>query len=94
MKGKRNSIDEKPLRSSGPDFDRFINSTIWHDISNLVKDRQELLQQEFITATDMDSIRNIQGQMKAWKEVLGIPTYLKQHAHIEANNNKIDDDDR
>lgn len=80
---KRNSIDEKPLRSSGPDFDRFLNSAIWYDMQSLIKDRLELLQNQFVAATDMDEIRRIQGEMKAWKEMLGMPGYLKTCAHSE-----------
>lgn len=83
----RNSIDEKPLRSSGPDFDRFIKSAIWYDMQNLIKDRIEILQKEFLGQKDIGDIRNIQGQMAAWHEILGIPSYLKATAHAEQSNN-------
>lgn len=92
MSEKRNSIQETPLRSSGGDFDRFMNSTIWFDMQQLVKDRVELLQNEFISTKDVDQIRNIQGQMKAWKEMLGLPSYLKSCAHSENNINQTEID--
>lgn len=82
MSGK-NTVNEKPLRSTPGDFDRFINSSLWYDMRGLIKDRLELLQEQFLMAESIEEIRNLQGQMKAWKEMLGIPPYLKSCAHKE-----------
>lgn len=87
-KQRKNSINEKPLRASGPDFDRFVNSTIWYDMQNLIKDRVEYLQAQMLTSTQFDEMRNLQGQMTAWKEMLGLPSYLKTCAHSEEHANQ------
>ena len=89
---RKTSYEEKPLRATPGDYDRFVKSTIWYDISETVKDRVEYLQAQFLTATDAAEIRNLQGQMKAWKEMLGLPTYLKLCTHKEqhANQTEID----
>lgn len=95
---RRNSIDEKPLRSSGPDFDRFIKSTIWYDMQETIKDRINVLQKRFLEQTDMGDIRNLQGQMAAWHEILGLPSYLKACAHAEQSEtekqSELDYEDR
>lgn len=88
----KNSIKQKDLRSGPGEFDRFINSSIWYDMLNLIKDRLDLLQDEFLAAGGIDEIKNIQGQMKAWKEMTKLPSYLKQCAHMEANINQKPED--
>ena len=86
--GRRSSIDESPLRSTSGDFDRFINSRIWYDIQRLIKDRINYLVEQIVEAKTPDEIMSIRSQIKSWKEMLGIPSYLKQCAHIEAGNKK------
>lgn len=84
----KNTIEDKPLRSSPEDFNRFINSALWYDMRTLVKDRIDLLQKEFLSAESFEQMKDIQGQMKAWNEMLGIPSYLKSCAHKESNENQ------
>lgn len=91
MKEEKNSIRQKALRCGPGEFDRFINSPIWYDMLNLIKDRTDVLQEQFLVTESFEEIKHIQGQMQAWKEMSSLPAYLKQCAHIEANNNKIDD---
>lgn len=83
MSKDKTSIKQSNLRSSGPDFDRFMKSTIWYDMQQLVKERVEYLQEQMLATDDTKKILNIRSQMIAWKEMLGLPTYLKQCAHGE-----------
>ena len=86
-KGK-NSLKQKPLRSSGPDFDRFMKSTLWFDMQSLIKDRINYLQEQMLATDDTKKILDLRSQMIAWKEVLGVPSYLKQCAHQEETVNQ------
>lgn len=79
--GKRSSIDETPLRSGPNDFDRFLGSTIWFDMEQLVKDRVEILVNRLTQCSDTEELIGIKHEIKAWKEMLGIPSYLKSCAH-------------
>lgn len=79
--GKRSSIDEAPLRSDPNDFDRFLGSTIWFDIQNLVKERIDYLVENLTQCEDTEQLIGLKHEIKAWKEMLGLPAYLKQCAH-------------
>lgn len=92
-KQRKSSLKEKPLRTSGPEFDRFIKSSIWYDMHETMKDRVEILQDLFLQASDMGTIKNIQGQIVAWKEMMKLPSYLKQCAHQEQSNKEPKNDE-
>lgn len=73
-----------------------MKSTIWFDMQQLVKERVEYLQEQMLATDDTKKILNIRSQMIAWKEMLGLPTYLKQCAHKEqhAKQQEINYDDK
>jgi len=79
--GKRSSIDETPLRSDPNDFDRFIGSTIWFDMQNLVKERIDYLVEQLTQCKETEELIGLQHEIKAWKEMIGLPAYLKQCSH-------------
>lgn len=79
--GKKSTIDEAPLRSDPNDFDRFLGSTIWFDVQNLVKERIEYLVEQLTQCDNTEELLGLKHEIKAWKEVLGLPAYLKQCAH-------------
>lgn len=81
--GKRSTLDETPLRSDPNDFDRFLNSTIWFDMNQLIKDRIEFLTEKLVQCDSTDELLGLKHEIKAWKEIQGIPAYLKQCAHQE-----------
>lgn len=86
----KNSIDQSELRTPPVGFDKFMNGTVWFDMNNLIKERLEYLQNLMLQSTDFEEMRNLQGQMTAWKEMLGMPSYLKECAHKETHVNQKD----
>lgn len=79
----KNSIDEVELRTDPNGFDRFQNSTVWFDMQNLIEDRIEYLENQLLRSDTTEELRAKKNQMIAWKEMLGMPAYLKQCAHAE-----------
>lgn len=65
-------------------------------MQTLVKERIDYLQEQMLASDDTKKILNIRSQMIAWKEMLGLPTYLKQCAHSEehAKQQEIDYGDK
>lgn len=90
--GKRSSIDEAPIRSDPNDFDRFLGSTIWFDMEQLIKDRTEFLVNRLTKCESTEELIGLKHEIKAWKEILGIPSYLKQCAHQDkpANQSELE----
>jgi len=82
--GRKNTVDETPLRTDPNGFDRFQNSTVWFDMRNLIEDRTKYLQELLLQSDSTQELRALKNQMKAWKEMLNMPSYLKSCAHAES----------
>lgn len=80
----KDTTEDTPLRTDPNGFDRFQNSTVWFDMRNLIEDRIEFLQDRLIQSETTQELQALKNQMKAWKEMLGIPSYLKKCAHAES----------
>jgi len=82
------SVDEeKPLRSSSNDFDRFQTGTIWFDMQQVIKERIDVLTHQLIQTTDVNELFSLKGEIKAWKEMSTFPAYLKQCKIMEQEQN-------
>lgn len=90
----KNSLDQQELRSTPGEFDRFISSKMWFDMRETIKDRIEYLRESLValpnTADANYEMIAIKNQMKAWNEMLGMPSLLKTFAHAEQSNRKQD----
>jgi len=85
---KKSTIDEASIRSKPTDFDRFLNSELWYDMRTLIEERIDYLVERLTQSTSTEELIGLKHEIKAWKEMVGLPSYLKQEAHKEQGNQK------
>lgn len=84
---------ERPLRTEPSGFHKFIQGAVWHDMQYTIKDRIDILTDALVNAEDMNTILDLRGQIKAWKEMLGLPTHLKSCSEAELTSKQKSKDE-
>lgn len=71
------------LQSSIAQVTDFKESVVWTDLTLLLTERIDLMRDMLETELDVEKIRVIQGQIKAYREMLDLPTIVIQAIEIQ-----------
>ena len=78
MKNEQNEPDLIDLvQSSAREIENFEKSTIWNDITNILKDWQDGLRQDYDNANSMEDVKFLQGISKGISYMLNLPLAMK-----------------
>lgn len=80
--GTTHPLDE-PLKASPRDFEHFKDSLVWADIEMVISDRIDILVDRLISRDEDREIAKLQAEIKALKDLLGLPDYLIECARFE-----------
>lgn len=82
--------EDVPLLSSPQEFEAFLRSNIWKDISQVLNDRLEDARMGLEGAQTVDTMRLLQGNIAALRSTIELPAALaeeiKQTKDLERNN--------